>query len=96
MPAVTAGTAVPKRGNRGYPNSIFKEVPHDLFKLTTADENVLDSPFEGGESSELGGQTFFAQENDIFLTSEPSRGTDKTCPSGELRRRKTVRYRCSS
>jgi hypothetical protein len=24
-------------------------VPHDPFKLTIADENVPDSPFEGGE-----------------------------------------------
>jgi hypothetical protein len=29
-------------------NRIFMRVPHDLFKLTTADENVPDSPFEGG------------------------------------------------
>ncbi len=29
-------------------NHIFMRVPHDLFKLTTADENVPDSPFEGG------------------------------------------------
>ena len=28
---------------------IFKRVPHDLFKFASADENVLDSPIQGGE-----------------------------------------------
>ena len=49
MPTVTAGTTVPKRSNRGYPDPIFNRVMHDLLKLTTVDENVLDSPFEGGQ-----------------------------------------------
>ena len=32
-----------------YQRGIIIEVAHDLFQLTTADENALDSPFEGGE-----------------------------------------------
>ena len=50
----------------------FVLVPHDLFRFTTVDEDVLDSLFEGGETSESKGQAFFAQENDIFFTTELS------------------------
>ena len=37
-----------KKYERRYP-AYFIQAPQDLFKLTTADENVSDSPFEGGE-----------------------------------------------
>ena len=35
--------------NKDCLQSIFMRVHHDLHQITTADENVPDSPFQGGE-----------------------------------------------